>query len=69
MNFKSCGHNRPSFRPECPLKCGEDLSFIIFTVFNDYILYILLGDNIVKFLYFNILNLNLFKFIYLHKAL
>ena len=20
MNFKSCGHNRPSFRPECPLK-------------------------------------------------
>ena len=32
----------------------EDLSLIIFTVFNDYILYILLGDYIVKFLYFNI---------------
>ena len=28
MNFKSFGHNRPSFRPECPLKAFLDLSAI-----------------------------------------
>lgn len=57
------------------LWCGEDLSLIIFTVFNDYILYILLGDYIVKFLYFNIswflilIYLNLYTFIRLYNFL
>ena len=35
MNFKSCGHNRPSFRPECPLNVLQEIkmSFFLFIYF------------------------------------
>ena len=56
MNFKSCGHNRPSFRPECPLKKLNHYLFSFWVVHQNFEMMIGLSYRFIRNLYVSVFS-------------